>query len=212
LARKHDLLAIEDLGSGALLDTAQFGLRHEPTVQESLAAGADLVCFSGDKLLGGPQAGIIVGAASLISELRNHPLTRAMRVSKTVVAGLQATLAHYLRGEAIEQIPVWQMIATDAAHIESRAAALATWLGERKLKARVVDGSSAVGGGSLPGETLPTRMVSVDVAEPHELAKRLRLGTPPLIGRIERDAFLLDLRTVLPEQEAALRQALNAAL
>jgi L-seryl-tRNA(Ser) seleniumtransferase len=212
LARKHNLLAIEDLGSGALLDTVHFGLRHEPMVQESLAARADLVCFSGDKLLGGPQAGVIVGTMALISELKDHPLTRAMRVSKTVVAGLQATLLHYLRGEALEQVPIWQMIAMDEAQIESRAAALATWLGERKVKAHVVEGWSAVGGGSLPGETLPTRLVSVRMAKPHELAQRLRLGTPPLIGRVENDAVVLDLRTVLLEQESALREALDAAL
>ncbi len=220
LAQAHDLLAVEDLGSGALLDTAQFGLGHEPTVQESLAAGADLVCFSGDKLLGGPQAGIIVGKSALIAVLKHHPLTRAMRVSKTVIAGLQATLLHYLKGEATDQIPVWQMIAMDVGQIKSRATALTEWLREAlalsppggKVQAEVVDGSSRVGGGSLPGETLPTRLVAIRVTAPHELAQRLRLGSPPLIGRIEKDVFLLDLRTVLRTQEAALRQALKAAL
>jgi len=212
LARAHDLLAIEDLGSGALLDTVQFGLNHEPTVQESLAAGADLVCFSGDKLLGGPQAGIIVGKSTLIEVLKDHPLTRALRVSKTVIAGLQATLLHYLKGEAVNQIPVWQMIAMDIGQIESRATVLATWLCEAEVQAAVVDGWSTVGGGSLPGETLPTRLVAIRMAAPHELAQRLRLGSPPLIGRIEKDAFLLDLRTVLPAEEPALREALKAML
>jgi L-seryl-tRNA(Ser) seleniumtransferase len=212
LARAHELLAVDDLGSGALLDTAQFGLSHEPTVPESLATGVDLVCFSGDKLLGGPQAGIIVGKSALIDVLKRHPLTRALRVSKSIIAGLQATLLHYLKGEALNQIPVWQMIGMSIGEIESRATDLAAWLREAGVQAEVADGWSKVGGGSLPEETLPTRLVAVSVAAPHELAHRLRQGSPPVIGRIEKDAFLLDLRTVLPAEEAALRQALKAAL
>lgn len=213
LARAHSLLAIDDLGSGALLDTAQFGLSHEPTVQESLATGVDLVCFSGDKLLGGPQAGVIVGKSAWIDVLKRHPLTRALRVSKTVIAGLQATLLHYLKGEALDHIPVWQMIAMDIGHIESRATALAAWLREAKgVQAGVMDGWSKIGGGSLPEETLPTHLVAIRATASHELAQRLRLGSPSVIGRIEKDAFLLDLRTVLPTEEAALRRALEAAL
>jgi len=212
LARERNLLAVDDLGSGALLDTAQFGLSHEPTVQESLAAGVDLACFSGDKLLGGPQAGVILGKSAWIDVLKHHPLTRALRVSKAVIAGLQATLLHYLKGEVLDQIPVWQMIAMDVEQIESRTTALVTWLRKAGIEAEVVDGWSKVGGGSLPEETLPTRLVAIAVAAPHELAQRLRLGSPPVIGRIERDAFLLDLRTVQPTEEAALRQALKAAL
>ncbi|MBC7232851.1 MAG: L-seryl-tRNA(Sec) selenium transferase [Chloroflexi bacterium] len=210
LAHAHGLLAVEDLGSGALLDTAQFGLSHEPTVQESLATGVDLVCFSGDKLLGGPQAGIIIGKKSLIEILKRHPLTRALRVSKSVIAGLQATLIHYLKGEAIQQIPVWQMMAMPMEHIQSRALALATWLREKSVSADVTSGWSTVGGGSLPGETLPTYLVAIHVDAPQELAKRLRLGSPSVLGRIEKDSFVLDLRTVLPTEEAALRKALEA--
>lgn len=212
LAHTRDLLAMEDLGSGALLDTAQFGLRHEPTIQESLDTGVDLACFSGDKLLGGPQAGIIVGKKECISELKHHPLTRAVRVSKVVIAGLQATLLHYLKGEATERVPVWQMIAAEPRQIESRARSVVKWLRKMDVEAELVDGVSAVGGGSLPGETLPTRLVAIRGPAPHELAQRLRLGSPPLIGRVERSAFLLDLRTVLSTQEEALRQALKAAL
>ncbi len=212
LAQQHDLLAVEDLGSGALLDTAQFGLSHEPAVPESLATGVDLVCFSGDKLLGGPQAGIILGKKALIDVLKRHPLTRALRVSKTVIAGLQATLLHYLKGEALEQVPVWRMLTMDIEQIEPRAAALVEWLRDAGVQATVIAGFSAVGGGSLPGETLPTGLVAIDVDAPHELAQRLRLGSPPVIGRIERDAFVLDLRTVLPSEEAALEQALKATL
>jgi L-seryl-tRNA(Ser) seleniumtransferase len=211
LAHAHGLLAVEDLGSGALLDTAQFGLSHEPTVQESLATGIDLVCFSGDKLLGGPQAGIIIGKKSLIEILKRHPLTRALRVSKSVIAGLQATLIHYLKGEAIQQIPVWQMMAMDVEHIRSRALALATWLREKGVSADVTNGWSTVGGGSLPGETLPTCLVAIHVDAPQQVAKRLRLGSPSVLGRIEKDSFVLDLRTVLPTEEAALRKALEAA-
>lgn len=211
LAHTRGLLAIEDLGSGALLDTAQFGLNHEPTVQESLATGVDLVCFSGDKLLGGPQAGIILGKKGLIETLKRHPLTRALRVSKSVLAGLQATLIHYLKGEAIQKIPVWQMMAMDANQIQSRALALANWLHERGVSAEVTSGWSTVGGGSLPGETLPTYLVAIHVDAPQELAKRLRLGTPSVLGRIEKDSFVLDLRTVLPGEEVGLRKALQAA-
>jgi len=212
LGQQRTLLVVKDLGSGTLLDTAQFGLSHEPTIQESLSSGVDLVCFSGDKLLGGPQAGIILGKKALIEVLTRPPLTRALRVSKTVIAGLQATLLHYLKGEALQQVPVWRMLAMDIEQIEPRAAALVKWLRDAGVQATVIDGFSAVGGGSLPGETLPTRLVAIDVDAPHELAQRLRLGSPPVIGRIERDAFVLDLRTVLPSEEAALEQALQATL
>jgi L-seryl-tRNA(Ser) seleniumtransferase len=212
LAHARNLQAVEDLGSGALLDTARFGLSHEPTVRESLSTGADLVCFSGDKLLGGPQAGVIVGKSALVDVLKHHPLTRALRVSKSVIAGLQATLLHYLKDEATNQIPIWQMIAMEVSQIESRAQALATWLHGMGVQAEVTDGSSAVGGGSLPGETLPTRLVAIHVSAPNELAKRLRLGSPPVIGRIENDTFELDLRTVLAAEEETLRQALRTAL
>jgi len=212
LAHAHGLLAIADLGSGALLDTAQFGLSHEPMVQESLAAGADLVCISGDKLLGGPQAGIIVGKKALVDVLKRHPLTRALRVSKSILAGLQATLLHYLKNEALREVPIWQMIALEPRQIEVRAEALAAWLRGKGVQAEVIDGQSAVGGGSLPGETLPTRLVTMRVPAPNEAAQKLRLGSPPVIARIENDLLLLDLRTVLPGEEEPLQQAVQAAL
>jgi len=212
LAHKHGLLAVDDLGSGALLDTGQYGLSHEPTVQESLAAGLDLVCFSGDKLLGGPQAGIIVGKKALLAAIKRHPLTRALRVSKVVLAGLQATLLHYLRQEAAKEVPVWCMISAGIDGLAARAEVLANWLRDAGAQATVVHGFSAVGGGSLPGETLPTRLVQVYAADPGGLARRLRMGSPPVIARIEREALVLDLRTVLPTEEPALLQALTAAL
>ncbi len=212
LAHAHNLLAIADLGSGALLDTAQFGLGHEPMVQEILATGADLVCISGDKLLGGPQAGIIVGKKALVDTLKRYPLTRALRVSKSILAGLQATLLHYLKNEALREVPIWQMIALQPKQLEVRAEALAAWLRGKGVKAEIMDGLSAVGGGSLPGETLPTRMVAIHVPAPNEVARKLRLGSPPVIARIENDLLLLDLRTVLPGEEEALRQASARAL
>ena len=211
LARTHNLAAVDDLGSGALLDTARFGLTHERTVQESLAAGVDLVCFSGDKLLGGPQAGIILGKGDHVSALKRHPLTRALRVGKSVLAGLQATLLHYLSDEASQHIPVWQMMAADLEQLGARASALAARLREAGVDARVVDGCSAVGGGTLPGETLPTCLVAIHGVAPDALAHKLRHASPALMGRIEKEALVLDLRTVFPSEEADLRQALLAA-
>jgi L-seryl-tRNA(Ser) seleniumtransferase len=211
LAAERDLLLFDDLGSGTLLDTALYGLAHEPTIQESVAAGVSLVSCSGDKLLGGPQAGLILGRADLIAQLKRFPLTRALRVDKTTLAGLQATLRHYLLGEATEKVPVWQMIGQDEAVLEKRAK---TWL--RRLKrvgvaAEIMPGCSTVGGGSLPGETLPTRLVALVGDSPDAVAARLRAGEPPVIARIEDGRLVLDPRTVLPEQEPLLWQRVAQA-
>ncbi len=212
LAQERDLLLFDDLGSGTLLDTAAFGLAHEPTIQESVAAGVSLVSFSGDKLLGGPQAGIILGRADVVARLRWFPLTRALRVDKTTLAGLQATLRHYLVGEAQQAVPVWRMIGQTEAEIEERAGRWSATLRERGVQAEVLAGRSTVGGGSLPGETLPTRLVALAVESPAGVAARLRAGDPPVIGRIEDDRLLLDPRTVLPEQEALLWDLVKKAL
>ena len=209
LARRHGLLVVDDLGSGALLDTSAYGLAHEPMVQESISQGADLVSFSGDKLLGGPQAGVIVGRAELVERLRHHPLTRALRVDKTTLAGLQATLLHYLKDEAERKIPVWRMMAMPLEEIERRARRWERELSQAGLKVKVVDGRSAVGGGSLPEETLPTKLLAVEEGPPHELARRLRRHEPPIIGRIEEDRFLLDPRTVMEDEEEVLLEALR---
>ncbi len=220
LAHARGLLLIEDLGSGALLDTAAYGLAHEPTVQEAIAAGADLVCFSGDKLLGGPQAGIIVGRRELIEQVERHPLARALRADKTALAGTAVTLRHYLRGEAIEKIPVWRMIATPLAALEARCQ---TWQSALRdlVETEIVATDATVGGGSLPGETLPSRALALGaeaIAEVvpgltvEELARRLRTGQPPVVGRVEADRLLLDARTVLPEQDEALVEALRRSL
>jgi L-seryl-tRNA(Ser) seleniumtransferase len=212
LAEERDLYLFDDLGSGTLRDTAPYGLAHEPTIQESVAAGASLVSCSGDKLLGGPQAGLILGRAELIVRLKRFPLTRALRVDKTTLAGLQATLHHYLLGEATKKVPVWRMICQDEALLARRARA---WV--RKLKglgvtAEVMPGRSTVGGGSLPGETLPTHLVALPVASPDAVAARLRAGEPPVITRIEDDRLVLDPRTVLAEQEAGLWQLVAEAV
>jgi L-seryl-tRNA(Ser) seleniumtransferase len=211
LAHGRGLPVVDDLGSGTLLDTARHGLSAEPTVQDSVAAGADLVTFSGDKLLGGPQAGLIVGRAGLIAELRQHPLTRALRVDKGTLAALQATLLHYARGEAEREVPVWRMIATPLAELAARAAVLAAGLRAAGIPATVVQASSTVGGGSLPGETLPTWAVAVAVAAPDALAAALRLGDPPMVARIADGLLLLDLRTVPAEVDEVVLRTVQAA-
>jgi L-seryl-tRNA(Ser) seleniumtransferase len=213
LAAERGLILLDDLGSGTLLDTAAYGLAHEPTIQESLEAGASLVSCSGDKLLGGPQAGIILGRADLVARLKRFPLTRALRVDKTTLAGLQATLRHYLLGEAQAQVPVWRMISFDEASLERRARSWVRRLAGLGVESRIVPGRSTVGGGSLPGETLPTRLVALTLgaASADALAARLRGGEPPVVARIQDGTLVLDPRTVLPEQEPALfRQVVKA--
>lgn len=196
LAHAHDVLVLDDLGSGALLDTTQFGLAKEPMPQESLADGADLVMFSGDKLLGGPQAGIIIGRAELIETLKRHPLARAIRADKMALAALSATLDHYRKGEALEQVPVWRMISTPLDTIRARAEA---W--QAAVGGVIVASESTVGGGSLPGETLPTWAYTPDVAQVNAAAAQLRQHAPPVIARVAEDRLLLDPRTVLPGQD-----------
>ena len=196
-AHQAGLWFFDDLGSGALLDTSPFGLKHEPMVQESLAAGADLVCFSGDKLLGGPQAGVILGSKELIDQLKVHPLARAIRADKMALAALSATLYHYLKEEAFEKVPVWQMISASVEEIKSRAENWQKTLG----LGEVTESKSMVGGGSLPGETLPTMVWTVEVDHPQKLLADLREGSPAIIGRIENDRVIFDPRTILPQSD-----------
>jgi L-seryl-tRNA(Ser) seleniumtransferase len=212
LAAERQILFFDDLGSGTLLDTVPYGLAHEPTIQESVQAGVSLVTCSGDKLLGGPQAGIILGKAELIARLKKFPLTRALRVDKTTLAGLQATLRHYLLDEALQEVPVWRMISQEAAAIRRRANSWRRRLQGQGVPARVVSGRSAVGGGSLPGETLATHLVAVACPAPDVVAARLRGGHPPVITRIEDDHLVLDPRTVLPEQEKVLLERVVEAI
>jgi L-seryl-tRNA(Ser) seleniumtransferase len=204
LTKEQDLAVMDDLGSGALLETSHYGLAHEPMVQESVAAGAAVVCFSGDKLLGGPQAGVIVGKAAHVDPLKSNPLTRALRPDKLCLVGLQETLLHYLREEAVDKIPVWRMIAAPVAAIEQRAGLWQEKLQQAGVSTEVVEGQSTVGGGSLPGETLPTRLLALPAPHVDQLALALRSTDPPVISRIEDDRLVLDPRTVLPEEDQAL--------
>ncbi len=208
LAREHKLPVLHDLGSGSLLDTRAYGLGAEPRVQDSVRAGAALTAFSGDKLLGGPQAGILVGERPRIDRLRRHPMARAVRADKLCLAALSATLLHYVRDEAEAHIPVWTMIAARPAELKRRAERWQARLGRGEL----IEGRSTVGGGSLPEETLPTWLLSLDVPHASELARRLRELDRPIIGRIQDARLVLDPRTVLEAEEAALLEGLAAAL
>ena len=214
LGDKHDLPVLDDLGSGCFLDTTAFGLDPEPMVQQSVAAGVGLASFSGDKLVGGPQAGIIVGKKFFVDKLKKHALARALRIDKIRLAGLAATLVHYLKGEALEKVPVWRMISMPLDEVERRAR---LWAQALKGLAEVVEGETMVGGGSLPGSTLPTRLVAVDgrgkgKSKAHSLAQRLRHQEPPVIGRISGDVLFLDPRSVLPEEDDVLLRALGDAV
>jgi len=207
-AHQAGVFVVDDLGSGALLDTAKYGLAHEPTVQESLSAGVDIVCFSGDKLLGGPQAGIIIGRKILIDKIKKHPLARAVRADKACLAGITATLLHYLKDDAEREIPIWKMMSLTLKQVKGRAEAWESELGQGD----VVEGESTVGGGSLPGESFKTYLLSLEVKSPDKFLKKLRKQHPPIIARTENDRVLLDPRTVLPEQEGALLVGLKNAL
>ncbi len=210
LAHENGIPLLFDQGSGALLDAGRYGLEPEPTVLDGLEAGCDVVAFSGDKLLGGPQAGILVGQEPLIQRLKKHPLARAVRADKMALAALSATLLPYLTVQAEAEIPVWHMLAYPLAELEATARAWADQLAEAGLAARVTDGFSTVGGGSLPGTELPTKLVAIQQPNVENLAARLRQRPLPVIGRIQADELLIDPRTVLPEQEEALLQALVA--
>lgn len=216
LSRRHNIPLVEDLGSGTLLDTEPFGLAHEPTIQESLAAGVDLVTASGDKLLGGPQTGLILGQAELIDKLKKHPLIRALRVDKITLAALQATLLAYLENKATTELPAWRMISANAKLLAQRASQWQTALRQypdlADLSIQTKDSASTVGGGSLPGQTLPTQALTIAVDSVDELAHNLRQSDPPIIARIEDNQLWLDPRTVLPEQDQTLIDGLENAL
>jgi L-seryl-tRNA(Ser) seleniumtransferase len=208
IAHGAGIRLVDDLGSGSLLDTSDYGLGHEPMVQESLAAGADIVCFSGDKLLGGPQAGIIVGRRDLVTKIKKHPLARAVRADKLCLAALSATLTHYLKDEATDKVPIWRMIVCKPEENKARARHWMEVIGQGE----VVEGESTVGGGSLPGETLPTHLLALDVRSPNRLLKHLRNSQPPVIARTKDERVVLDPRTVLPGQDESLLAGLLAAL
>jgi L-seryl-tRNA(Ser) seleniumtransferase len=208
LAHEHDVPLIDDLGSGALIDTADFGLSHEPTARERLDGGADVVTFSGDKLLGGPQAGLIAGRADLVARMRRDPFARATRPDKSTLAAVAATLAIYRAGRAALDIPVWQAIAADVAGLRQRAEAIRS----RVSAATVVDTVATIGGGALPGETLPSMGLRVVRGSATRLLAGLRAGETCVVARIEDGAVVLDLRTVAPSQDDALVTALERLL
>jgi L-seryl-tRNA(Ser) seleniumtransferase len=207
---------IHDLGSGALFDAERWGLAHEPTVRESLAAGVDIVCFSADKLLGGPQAGVILGRRALLARVERHPLMRAVRSDKLSLAALEATLRQHLAGVAAREIPVAQMIAASLESLRARATYWGQALAAAGLSVTIEVGESTVGGGSLPGETLSTALCVIAQNERAPdivaLADRLRQATPPIVGRVLRDRLLLDPRTVRPDQDDLLLRAIGDAV
>ncbi len=206
---------LHDVGSGALLPTEQYGLAHEPTPQESIAAGVGLVFFSGDKLLGGPQAGIVVGKRDLVAQLERHPLARAVRIDKMSLASLTATLTHYVMGEAEAKVPVWRMISATAEDVRARAEKWQAVLATHDFKADVETARSAIGGGSLPGETLPSWVLSINPptgSSPESVLSGLRGQPTPVIARIEEDTVRLDPRTVLPEQDDDVIKAVTAVM
>lgn len=211
LARERGILWIDDWGSGSLLQTADYGLAYEPTVTDRVRAGCDIVCFSGDKLLGGPQAGIIVGKAALVGTLRKHPLLRALRVDKLVIAAMEATLLAYRRGTATGELPVWRMIAASPDDLHARAEQVVEHLRQRGMEAIVRPCQSAVGGGSTPGEMLPSAAVALLAPNPDALHSALRTAQPAVVGRIADGHLLFDLRTVLPENDALLAECIVGA-
>jgi len=215
LADAHGFPVIDDLGSGSLVDTAAFGLAAEPTMQASIAAGAHLICASGDKLLGGPQAGIILGQRAWVARCAAHPFARAVRADKTTLAGLAETLRHYLRDEHLAQIPVWRMIAADAASLRARGEVLQGLLAGAGISVDVRPSIATIGGGSVPGAELSSFSLVLDAEATRarglsvaDAARALRLGATPVIPRVEQQAVWLDLRTIFPEDDDALHRAI----
>ncbi len=218
LGKAYRLPVMEDLGSGTLIDFSKYGMRPEPTVQQSISDGADLVTFSGDKLLGGPQAGIIVGRASLLEEIKKNSLTRALRIDKLTLAALESTLRLYRnKSKALTEIPTLRMLTCPIDTIRARAQQLHEILqaiGDSRLQLSLCDRASRVGGGAFPLEELPSRCVGIRITgmPVNAFEKRMRLGNPPVIGRIEEDIWMMDLRTVQDEELALIRDAVEKAL
>ena len=211
LAKELDVVSFEDLGSGALIDFAPYGLPDEPTVAQEIAAGMDLVAVSGDKLLGGPQCGIICGRADLIARLRANPLLRALRTDKTTIAALSATLAIYLEPERLAELPLLAMLRASSDDLFARAAALCETLAGRgaATRFRPVRTSATTGGGTMPTAEIASAGIAAtpkDIA-PHEIAARMSAHRPPVVGRVQGDDFIIDLRTVREDEDADLRAA-----
>ena len=213
LSREAGIPLLKDAGSGYLFRTSHACLRTEPTVEEVLKAGVDLVCFSGDKLLGGPQAGIVLGRRPLIERVRKNPLARVCRLDKATYAGLQRTLSLYEQGTYLETLPVYRMLGASRASLESRARRIRRGLDPGAYRSRILDGFSLTGGGSAPEETISTTLLALrsTAGSCDGLSRRLRRGSPPVVARIEDDWVILDLRTVLPEEDEALVRSLSQA-
>jgi len=212
LAQRHNLISLEDLGSGCLVDLSPYGIRDEPTASASLKAGVDVITFSGDKLLGGPQAGILAGKREPLERIRKNPLFRALRVDKLIIAALEATIYLYLQGKP-QAIPALRMIQLSREAIRQRASRLAERIAAHpQFSVRVQDGDSVIGGGSTPAQSLPTALLAVTHSRysAQELERLLRQNPPPVIARVEQDTLLLDLRTVFEDQDEELFRALEA--
>jgi L-seryl-tRNA(Ser) seleniumtransferase len=214
LAGKHDLLVMEDLGSGCLIDISRYGLRKEPTVQETVNTGVDVVTFSGDKLLGGPQAGIIVGKKDIVGRIKRNQLNRALRIDKFTLAALETVLRFYYDGDSVvEKIPTLAMLAASPKVMERRANNLARKIKKQlagKCTVSVKVTGSRVGGGAMPEEDLESRAVVLDPLDRsvNKLERELRLAQLPVIGRIEEDKFLLDMRTVIDDEISLIANTL----
>jgi L-seryl-tRNA(Ser) seleniumtransferase len=215
LGRRHDLPVIDDVGSGALVDFSRWGLQGEPMVRKSIEEGADLVLFSGDKLLGGPQAGIVVGRRQSIEKLAQHPLARAVRVDKITLAALAATLRAYRRPDEVElAIPFLQLLSTSVENLQNRAERLAPQLQAAEVirQAEATAGTAYLGGGAVPSQQIPSWCVVLEPATEtvDSLARKLRLGVPAIYGRIQNERLWLDLRTVFPDQDLQIAEAVQA--
>ena len=212
VGNRHGIPLLHDLGSGALLDTAEYGLAPEPMVQKSIADGTSLAMFSGDKLLGGPQCGIIVGSKDLVGKISGHPLMRALRVEKSTLASLSETLLSFLRGTVTDEIPVWQMISASLDSIQARAADWQASLLKSNIDSEIEEARSAIGGGSLPGESLPSVTLTIKpIKSPDSFLAAMRKSQPPVVGRIENDLIKFDPRTVLPGEDDALLASIRSA-
>ncbi len=207
IAHANNVPVLADIGSGALLNTDNYGLAHEPTAQDALNDGVDVLCFSGDKLLGGPQAGIIIGKRAHLEKIKKHPLARVVRSDKLLIAGLEATILSYLKDRATQEIPVWKMISMGLEQIHKRALNWQNSLG----KGTVIKGQSTIGGGSLPEEVLPTWILALQLKKPDEFASLLRKQSPAVVARIQDGLVCFDPRTVFPEQDDYLISSINNA-
>ena len=216
LSRERSVPLLEDVGGGCIVDLQNFGIQDEPNPRDSLSAGVPLVCFSGDKLLGGPQAGILAGAKHLVEQIRGNPLFRALRVDKLTLSVLESTLISHLAETAAEEIPLMQILHQPVGRIDERAQAIASQLKllRRSVELRIIDGQSMIGGGCTPDRGIPTRLLAFSGPDlsPTKLEVRLRSGSPPIAARIEDDRLLLDLRTVFPEDDRLVLEALQQVL